>query len=283
MESSFNSFPAARSIGGIVVVILGAVALYYLYKYIYGVQGLSSQSVITSAIPGNTKTKPALYSIPPIYEGGEYTVSFWVYVTGFKDQVGLNKHILEIRGVDYSSLVVGLGAHKNKLMVRVNTAGGSPLSGRTSLTTTEVSNLFKNTQVPSGLLEQDMELCDLPEVDLQRWVCFSVVLNGRTCDLYMDGKLARSCVLPGPYKVDPKGYQMKLLDFDGFDGYLSDVVCYQYALNPDQAYRVYMAGPSDTAATGFLGWLKSIFGLEGEVTYKIPSAAVKYETQTLTF
>ena len=283
MDSTLNSFPAARSIGGIVVVILGAVALYYLYKYIYGVQGLTSQSVITTAIPGNTKTKPALYSIPPIYEGGEYSVSFWVYVTGFKDQAGLNKHILEIRGIDYSTLAVGLGAHKNKLMVRVNTAGSTPLSGRTSLSTTDVANLFKTTQVPSGLLEQDMELCDLPEVDLQRWVCFSVVLNGRTCDLYMDGKLARSCVLPGPYKVDPKGYQMKLLDFDGIDGFLSDVTCYQYALNPDQAYRIYMAGPSDTAASGFLGWLKSIFGLEGEVTYKLPSAAVKYETQTLTF
>ena len=283
MESINSSFPAARSIGGIVVVILGAVALYYLYKYVYGVEGLSSQSIITTAIPGNTKTRPALYPIPPIYEGGEYSLSFWVYITGFKDQTGLNKHILEIRGVDYSTLLVGLGAHRNKLMVRVNTAGGSSLSGRTSLTTNEVKDLFRNTQVPSGLLEQGLELCDLPEIDLQRWVCIGVVLNGRTCDLYMDGKLARSCVLPGPFKVDPKGYQMKLLDFDGFDGFLSDVYCYQYALNPDQAYRIYMAGPSDTAASSFAAWLKSIFGLEGSVTYKLPTAAVKYETQTLTF
>lgn len=282
MESINSSFPAARSIGGIVVVILGAVALYYLYKYVYGVEGLSSQSVITTAISGTTKTTPALYPIPPIYEGGEYSVTFWVYITGFKDQTGLNKHILEIRGVDYSTLVVGLGAHRNKLMVRVNTAGGSSLSGKTSLSTNEVKDLFKTTQVASGLLEQGLELCDLPEIDLQRWVCISVVLNGRTCDLYMDGKLARSCVLPGPFKVDPKGYQMKLLDFDGFDGFLSDVYCYQYALNPDQAYRIYMAGPSDTASSSFGGWLKSIFGVEGTVTYKLPTAAVKYETQTLT-
>jgi hypothetical protein len=283
MESINSSFPAARSIGGIVVVILGAIALYYLYKYVYGVEGLSSQSVITTAISGSTKTKPALYPIPPIYEGGEYSLTFWVYITGFKDQTGLNKHILEIRGVDYSTLVVGLGAHRNKLMVRVNTAGGSPLSGKTSLTTNEVKDLFKTTQVASGLLEQGVELCDLPEIDLQRWVCIGVVLNGRTCDLYMDGKLARSCVLPGPFKVDPKGYQMKLLDFDGFDGFLSDVYCYQYALNPDQAYRIYMAGPSDTASSSFAGWLKSIFGLEGTVTYKLPTTSVKYETQTLTF
>lgn len=283
MESINSSFPAARSIGGIVVVILGAIALYYLYKYVYGVEGLSSESVITTAIAGNTKTKPALYPIPPIYEGGEYSISFWVYITGFKDQSGLNKHILEVRGVDYSTLVVGLGAHKNKLMVRVNTAGGSSLSGKTSLSTNEVKDLFRTTQVASGLLEQGLELCDLPEIDLQRWVCIGLVLNGRTCDLYMDGKLARSCVLPGPFKVDPKGYQMKLLDFDGFDGFLSDVYCYQYALNPDQAYRIYMAGPSDTASSSFLGWLKSIFGLEGTVTYKVPTARVKYETGTLTF
>lgn len=278
-----ESFPAARSIGGIVIVILGAVALYYLYQYVYGAQGLTGQTIVSTAIPGTVATKPALFTIPPIYEGGEYSVSFWIYVTGFKDQTGLNKHILEIRGVDFSSLVVGLGAHKNKLLTRVNTAGGSALSGKTSLTTNEVKSLFTTTQVPSGLLEQGMELCDLPEMDLQRWVCMSIVLNGRTCDLYMDGKLARSCVLPGPFKVDPKGYQMKLVDFNGFDGYLSDVTCYQYALNPDQAYRIYMGGPSDTQASGFLGWLKSIFGVEGTVTYKMPTAAVKYQTQTLTF
>lgn len=278
-----DSFPAGRSIGGIVIVILGAVALYYLYQYTYGVQGISGQTIISTAIPGNTVTKPALYSIPPIYEGGEYSISFWIYVTGFKDQSGLNKHILEIRGVNYSTLVVGLGAHKNKLVTRVNTAGGSSLSGRTSLNNAEVRTLFSTAQVPSGLLEQNMELCDLPEVDLQRWVNFAIVLNGRTCDLYMDGKLARSCVLPGAFKVDPKGYQMKFLDFGGFDGYLSDVTCYQYALNPDQTYRIYMGGPSDTAASSFLGWLKSIFGLEGTVTYKIPTAAVKYEKGTVSF
>lgn len=278
-----ESFPAARSLGGIVIVILGAVALYYLYQYVYGVQGLTGQTIVSTAIPGSVPTKPALFTIPPIYEGGEYSISFWMYVTGFKDQTGLNKHILEIRGVDFSTLVVGLGAHKNKLLTRINTAGGSALSGKTSLTTGEVKSLFTTTQVPSGLLEQGMELCDLPEVDLQRWVCFSIVLNGRTCDLYMDGKLARSCVLPGPFKVDPKGYQMKIVDFNGFEGYLSDITCYQYALNPDQTYRIYMGGPSDTAATGFTGWLKSIFGVEGTVTYKMPTAAVKYQTNTLTF
>jgi hypothetical protein len=283
MNSVTNSFPAARSIGGVVVIILAAIALYYLYKFIYGTESLVTAPIITTAISGSTKTKPALYTMPSIYEGGEYSISFWVYITGFKDQTGLNKHILEVRGVDFSTLVVGLGSHKNKLICRVNTAGGSSISGKTSLTTSEVKSLFQTTQVPSGLLEDGMELCDLPEVDLQRWVSIAIVLNGRTCDLYMDGKLARSCVLPGPFKVDPKGYQMKLLDFNGFDGFLSDVNCYQYALNPDQTYRIYMSGPSDTAASGFLGWLKSIFGLEGEVTYKVPTAAVKYETNTLTF
>ena len=282
-QKQMESLPAGRSIGGIVVVIVGAIALYYLYKFVYGTEGLVTQSIITTAIPGNKATKPALYTMPSIYEGGEYSITFWVYITGFKDQTGLNKHILEVRGVDYSTLVVGLGAHRNKLMVRVNTAGGSSISGKTSLSTNEVKSLFQTTQVPSGLLEQNMELCDLPEIDLQRWVCIGVVLNGRTCDLYMDGKLARSCVLPGPFKVDPKGYQMKLLDFGGFEGFLSDVSCYQYSLNPDQAYRIYMSGPSDTAATGFMGWLKSIFGVEGSVTYQMPTAAVKYETQTLTF
>jgi hypothetical protein len=276
-----DGFPAiGRIVGGIVVVIAAIVILYYLYAFLYGSQGITSQKIITTPIDGNSTDKP-LYPIPPIYEGGEYSVSFWLYITAFKDQVGRNKHILEIRGANQSTLLVGLGAFKNKLMVKVHTA--SEGTRGTSLTIPDVRKLFKDTQVPSGLLDEQTDLCDLPEVDLQRWVQISVVLNGRTVDVYSDGKLARSCVLPSFYKVDPKGVQMKLLDFDGFDGYLSDVSCYNYALNPDQVYRIYMSGPSDGAGSSFLDWLKTIFDVKGKVTYSYPQVGVKYESASYVF
>jgi hypothetical protein len=177
-------------------------------------------------------------------------------------------------------LIVGLGPYNNKLMVRVNTNA----SGTERLTKAAVDKIFQPTSVPSGqLLNDTMPVCDLPEVELQRWVCFGVVLNGRTVDVYLDGKLARSCVLPSFYTVDANGVSLKLLQYGGFNGFLSNVYVHSVALNPEQMYRIYMNGPADIAATGFLGWLGGLFNVKGEVTYQYPTVGLTYPKTTVTF
>jgi hypothetical protein len=284
-----NAIPAfggvTQSVTSIAVLVLGAVFLYYIYKNFFEAQGVESKTIVTTAIPANPATAPKAYEIPAVYEGGEYSVTFWAYVTTYKDSVGKGKHILELApnsttGTPMSTLVVGLGPYNNKLMVRVNTNA----TGAEKLTKAKVDSIFQPTNVPSGqLLNDTMPMCDLPEVELQRWVCFGVVMNGRTIDVYMDGKLARSCVLPSFYTVDPNGVSMKLLQYGGFDGFLSNVVVYSNALNPDQIYRIYMNGPADIAASGFMGWIGSIFNLKGELTYTYPQAGLTYPTSTITF
>lgn len=281
MDAFTSSVPAgglSRGIGGIVVLVIGAIALYYLYQFLYGSSGLKSTAVITSAKSANPAPNQTLYTIDPMGgDGGEYSVSFWVYLTGFKDQLGTNKHVVEIRGRNMSTLVIGFGAFTNKLMVRVATAS-SPLTSQT------VRDMFTARQIPGSIESADtMPICDLPEIDLQRWVCLSVVLNGRTIDVYLDGKLARSCVNKDMYKTDSTEMKIKLTDFNGFDGFISDVYTYQYALNPEQAYRIYMAGPSDIQQNNFVSWMKSIFNVEGSVTYQYPAVGVTYSKAELNF
>ena len=271
MDSSRGSQVSgmSRAFGGVAVLILGAIGLYYLYQYLFTASGLASATLITTAIPGNTVLD--LYPIPPPYEGGEYSVSFWMYITAFKDTLAMNKHILEIRGSSVSTLVVGLSSFTSKLLVRVNSAGSTASQ---ALTTDKVKKMFSTVDMPSGL-QDNLELCDLPEVNLQKWVCVTVVLSGKSCDVYMDGKLNRSCVLPHYFMVDPKGMKMKMLDFGGFEGYLGDVCTYNYALNPDQIYRMYMMGPTDNQSS-FFGWIKNMFDVQGQVTYKYPTPAIQY-------
>lgn len=289
VNSLRNAIPASggmiQTVTSIAAVILGAVILYYVYKYFFESQGLDSKSIVTMAIPANPKTSPKAYEIPAVYEGGEYSITFWTYITAYKDTLGKAKHILELApnstsGDPLSTLVVGLGPFNNKLMVRVNTNA----TGTERLTQTNVRQMFQATRVaPGQLLNDTMPVCDLPEVELQRWVCFGIVLNGRTVDVYLDGKLARSCVLPSFYTVDPNGVSLKILQYDGFDGFLSNVYVHNQALNPDQMYRIYMNGPSDMTAGGFWGWIKSIFNVTGEVTYTYPQMGLSYPRSTLTF
>jgi hypothetical protein len=289
MKGVRNAVPASggltQSIMSIAVVIIGIVFLYYVYKYFFEEQGKISQAILTTAIPANPATSPKTYEILPVYEGGEYSITFWTYITAYKDTVGKAKHVLELApnsttGNPLSTLVVGLGPYNNKLMVRVNTNS----SGTETLTRTKVNSIFQPTQVPSGqLLNDTMPMCDLPEVELQRWVCFGIVLNGRTVDVYLDGKLARSCVLPSFYTVNATGVNMKILQYGGFDGFLSNLYVHSVALNPEQMYRIYMNGPADIAATGFLGWLGGLLNVKGEVTYQYPTVGLTYPKTTVTF
>ena len=90
---------------GFIILVLGITALYYLYSFLFGMPKVQSTVIVGSSIPANQPTASQLYTIPPPYEGGEYSVSFWSYITGWKDKLGQRKHILEIRGSEFSTLV----------------------------------------------------------------------------------------------------------------------------------------------------------------------------------
>ena len=84
--------------------------------------------------------------------------------------------------------------------------------------------------------------------------------------MYYDGKLARSCVVPSFYKVDAGGYSANLLAYGGFGGEISTTTMYDSALNPEQVYKQYMAGPQPI--TNIVSWFSSFFtpGIDISVT-----------------
>lgn len=289
-----NAIPAPSggwmsTIGSLVALVLGAIVLYYLYNFFFSTQTYDSKTVLTTAVEANTYSTKDAKVIPAIVEGGEYSLTFWVYITNFSGKLGTPKHVLELQGLSpsdpKSTLLVALGPYTNKLMVRVNTNGSENTTTESmDMSSTAITKLFTDTQTtPGELMASSSQICDLPSIDLQKWVCIGIVLNGRTVDVYMDGKLARSCVLPSFYKVDPNGARLKLMNYNGFEGYMSNVTAYAQALNPDQLYKVYMSGPSDIIAGGFLGWLGSIFDIKGEITYSQPSVGIKYSRTSVTF
>jgi hypothetical protein len=255
----------------LLMVVAALVILYFSFKFFYGDTTEQGVTVEGSKITANQGVK-TYTNQAPIYEGGEYTTNFWVYVSGWRTNQGTRKHVLEIGGTNYATILVALGAFKNSLQVRVHTramtttstVGGKDCSGTdcsgstvasvssavastssrddTSLTTADKGEFFKPMTMDNGLNDGEA-VCDIDNIDLQRWVQISVTLNGRTCDVYMDGKLVRSCVLRNFYKVDPTGQKLKLVDYSGFDGYVSNVSTYNYALTPDKIYHMYMNGP----------------------------------------
>lgn len=266
-----------------IFVLIGLIAIFYTYQYLYStdvamttlVSGQKDASVISSSLP----------TIPKPYEGGEYTVTTWVYVNSFNKNRNTKKHIFELQGQYFSTLLIGLGGFNNTLMVRTHTQDpmmnnvtgtgtgtgtrtgtGSPLSTAPpnaatqagNLSAAALSSLFTPMAMDDSLLTVQ-PVCDLPQIDLQRWTMVTVVLTGRTIDVYLDGKLSRSCATPSFYKVDPTGVSPVIADRGGFDGYIGNTKVAKHALNPDEIYRAYLAGPNGGGSTDPFSWFISLF------------------------
>lgn len=226
----------------LLVVVIALVIVYYSFGFFYGTSTSNGVTVESGKLSANQGVKKYTNQAQ-IYEGGEYSVNFWVYVSGWNYKQGTRKHVLEVGGTNFATLLVALGSTKNSLSVRVDTkdASGSSVND-IGLTNADKELFFRPLQSDTALTIQPM--CDIDEIDLQRWIQVTVCINGRTCDVYVDGKLARSCVLPSFYKVDPTGQSVTVVDRGGFDGYVSQVSTYNYSLNPSAVYGMYQAGPT---------------------------------------
>ena len=267
----------ARPVLGIVFFILFIVGLYYLYNFLYG-KNVSFASVdLLSDVRSATKTTPisdtgksavAATQLTGLLDGGQYTSSFWVYVADARGSTGVPVkllHLMEIskdRFVKNSTekgntlLFVGLNPVNGSLIVR-QSASDSPMIKNSS--TNETSSIYKLdsliTNYNNGSTYQQDDRCDILQgVEYQRWLLVTVVGNGRTLDVYIDGKLARSCVYSSNFALgSPNGTATAYFGLDNgndLKGFFSGGKFYNYALTPDAIWSLYQAGPTGHFSIG---------------------------------
>jgi hypothetical protein len=244
---------------------LGLLALYYLYQYLYGPSTANAYPLITktqSAVVPTPLVVP-LTQLPSLYEGGEFTISTWIYVSNWSQRMGMNKSIITVGGANFDTIRVFLGANKPSVGIRLHTkdpnaavAGlGASNASTVSLEAPTRDAMFQTAQTGSSLIDSS-PICDVREIGLQRWTNITIAVNGKTVDSYVDGKLVRSCVLPLPFKVDV-GYTATLLGYGGFGGQIAATTMYDAALNPEAVHKNYMAGPEPITSMG--QWFASLF------------------------
>lgn len=278
-NAAANSSPVARLIP-VLLFFAGLIVLYYLYQYLFGVRTSSSYPLLTATQPANVDATAGAITVtadklPAIYEGGEFTFSTWIYVSNWSYRQGYNKSIVRLGGSSMDTLRIYLGGTKPKLFVRLHTkqTGATPgmasATGTATATAGAAGTTGDSLDVPATLAmtyttpQMDSSMadspsgCDATDIELQRWVNVVVAVNGKTVDLYLDGGLKRSCVLPYPFKVNPGGYSAKLLEYGGFGGKIASTTMYDSALHPEAVYKNYINGPEPV--TSFTEWMKSFF------------------------
>lgn len=239
--------------------ILAALAIYYFYTWLYGDSALTDLVLYSPAeggLPGKS-ANPKKFTVdnanmPGLYDGGEYSVSTWIYVNNWATNKGFNKPFLQLSGGGgtggFQTLVLYLGQNMSKLGVRVST-------DTLKLTTSELGNMrpVSGSSFGGGTNYGDNSSgflkCDIENVELQRWVNVTVILNGRTVDVYIDGRMSRSCVLDGAYVVSGNSTSLALGGPFGFGGLIGKTQVADFAYSPDRVYQIYQSGPFDTSVS----------------------------------
>ena len=254
MESIRESLSGSTGIFvRILFILLSFYLLYVIYQFLYsetdtndflvmpdvtlgrpsGAAASSDAALITFA-NNDKETK-----IMKIVTGDDFSITFWMYIKDINWRTSNNKFILSLGEAigGKQSLLVYLSAYKYGLHVRTNAVNDSSTDVR-PLQDQDVSPTFKTQSsiVPSK------SACDINNVDLQKWVHVSIVSSAKTLDVYLEGKLARSCILPGNIHF-PQIYYLNLFAYNGFGGFISNLTTHDYSLNPEQIWTKYMAGP----------------------------------------
>ena len=96
-----------------------------------------------------------------------------------------------------------------------------------------------NPRVNPHVMDEQKE-CDLVNIPVQRWVHVVIVLVNKTVDVYLNGKLSRSCTLndipefnDGDIYINQDG---------GYRGELSDLLYINKAIGSTEIYNLYLAG-----------------------------------------
>lgn len=219
--SRLMSFITYAGIGALL-----AFGIYFIYQGVLGDQTSSGNLSSTPTSSNDPKVIPGGL-VPPSSGnyGGNYGIQWWMFIQDWDTRFGQEKPVIKRGDNPY----VYLHPTENSLCVKIgifssgNSEGPAP-SGS------------------DGSATDDSYTCVVKNVPLQTWFCVSLSVSGRNVDIYKDGLLVRSCVLPGVPKT-PQG-NLEIMPDGGFSGNVIDVYHFSRALKPADAQGFCAKGTS---------------------------------------
>jgi len=166
---------------------------------------------------------------------GGYGMQWWMYVKDWNYGYGKSKSVVKRPDSTNKAVTnphISLHPTDNSLQVSVSvypaTEGGAG----------------KAQPAPAGHSgsSDDVFVCEVPNIPLQTWFSVSVTVFGRNMDIYIDGKLVKSCFLSGVPK--PAVGDIQLTPDGGFSGRMCNFYHYPKMLTPSDALSFWSAGTS---------------------------------------
>jgi len=206
-----------------------------------------------------------------------FTYSMWLYVDDWNYNFGKEKTVLDRA----NSPTVVLGDKPNTLKVYMNyfdktlatpdvnaeVTANTPMNAATEAACASCQSGYTcacadcNNGIPDGTAaigdettalgssasalaksaNTSTNTCLITNVPIQKWVNIIISLYGLTLDIYLDGKLVRTCVLPGVPSIK-NNTDLFVTNNGGFSGWTTSFRYWSDASNPQQAYNIYKDG-----------------------------------------
>ena len=193
----------------VIVIIIIYVVVHFFYK--------DSTTLVTMQ-PGSEKRVISASSLANSVSTSNFTYSLWINVDDWNYRFGEEKVLISRKdGLKNPAPKISLGAIENNLIVDLA--------------------CYPNEKSKDA----QQHRCEIKNIPLQTWTHILVSLYNRTLDMYLNGKLVRTCVLPGVAKIDPKA-DVTITPGGGFSGWSSNFHYWNRASNPQQAFNVYRDG-----------------------------------------
>jgi len=227
---------------GILITIAVIILIILLFRYFlldtYTLQtmqdGKTSSTISASSLATNGTSVPS----------SNFAYSVWFYINNWNYRYGEKKVIFGrmgslsgngrgsipgVSGLDPCPAVV-LGEVENNISISL---GCYP--GINKQPTTRGGNTVVHT-------------CSVGNIPIQKWVNLVVSVYGRSMDIYIDGKLVRTCLLPGVANVNNNA-DIYVTPKGGFEGWTAKLQYYPNSLNPQEVWNNYTNGYSSWAST----------------------------------
>jgi hypothetical protein len=254
--SSNNSLFAMVMIGiGIIIIIFFIYSTYTGYtnyqKYSpYLINGITDATV--------AQTFPA-HQISPSSDsayGTEFTYSFWIFI---KDTTFSATSTSTCSNGGTTSTPMQHVFHKGSYDYIPNGSSSNGSNG-TAYPLLQMPGvwLYPNTNklnIRFNTYENVVETSDIGNIPLNMWVNVIIILIGGSIDVYVNGNLKKRTKLNGVPKINYGNFYTT--NWGGFQGYLSKLRYFNYAIQPFLVDQLFNAGPSTTFATNITSAITS--------------------------
>jgi hypothetical protein len=203
--------------------------------------GLTQSNVrtVVSSNPNVNSSVPILRSINQD-QGLEFTWGVWFFIS---DTAKINNTpaLIFSKGIAQTNTIGNLGVCPGVYVAR----NGSDVEMRVAM----------NTMIDPSLNNIGIETITIKDIPINKWVHCAVRVQNLSVDVYINGVMTQRKNLQT--LPNQNYYDTYVGDPAGFDGYISSLNYYAYALNYDQIQNDFVKGPN-----------MKLFGQSNKINYK---------------